>query len=345
MQTLFDLRSDTVTQPTPAMRQAMYTAVVGDDVYEDDPTVRELESLAARKLNKEAALFVPSGTMGNQLALLTHCHQGNEVILGEDCHIVQHETGAAATIAGVQLRVIESHKGILNASAIEKRIRIDEDVHYPKTGLICLENAHSNGCVIPLDAMQAIWQVAQRHRIPLHLDGARIFNAATYLGCDVSEITQYTDTIMSCLSKGLAAPIGSILAGPTAFIKRARKNRKLMGGGMRQAGILAASGIVALNEMTQRLGQDHNHARLLATELKKLPGIKINLDDVHINMVWMSLPSTLNTTHLIAALNAAGIKVSPPEFGQMRLVTHWQINAEAISRIVTIFAQQLKMAG
>lgn len=343
MQILCDMRSDTVTHPTLAMRQAMYDAAVGDDVYEDDPTVRELENLAAQKTQKEAALFVPSGTMGNQLAILTYCQPGNEVILGEDCHIVQYETGAAATIAGVQLRTLESNQGVLNASDIEKRIRIGDDIHFPETRLICLENAHSNGRVIPLKAMQEVWQLAQHYGIPIHLDGARIFNAATYLGCDVSEITQYSDTVMFCLSKGLAAPVGSILAGPTKFIAYARKKRKLLGGGMRQAGVLAAPGILAINEMTQRLAQDHAHARLLATELAKLPGIKINLDDVHINIVWLTLPDTVNQQRLITALETAGIKVNPPEFGQMRLVTHWQISAEAISRVIHVFTEQLKM--
>ncbi|MCC7005453.1 MAG: aminotransferase class I/II-fold pyridoxal phosphate-dependent enzyme [Ottowia sp.] len=341
MQDTIDVRSDTVTHPTPAMRQAMYTAEVGDDVYGDDPGAHQLESLAAQRLNKQAALFVPSGNMGNQLALLTHCQTGNEVILGEDCHIVQHETGGSAVIAGVQLRTIPSRQGILDASEIEKRIRIGHDIHYPKTGLICLENAHSNGRVIPLSVMHSISKLAQQHHIPLHLDGARIFNAATYLGCQASEIAQYADTVMFCLSKGLAAPIGSILAGSSDFIARARKNRKLLGGGMRQVGVLAAPGIIALTDMVQRLDEDHHNARILGARLAMLPGIQINLDDIHINMVWLSLPPDLDTEKLMSALRVAGIKANPPEFGQMRLMTHWQINALAIDRIVAVFTTQL----
>lgn len=341
MQKIIDVRSDTVTQPTQAMRQAMCEAEVGDDVYADDPTVQALESLAARRLHKEAALFVPTGNFGNQLALFTHCQRGNEVLLGEDCHIVQHETGGAAVIAGVQLRTLGSQKGVIDAADIEKRIRVGDDIHYPKTGLICLENAHSNGRVVPISAMRAVSDVAQRHHIPIHLDGARVFNAATYLNCDVREITQYADTVMCCLSKGLAAPVGSILAGPNNFISRARKNRKLLGGGMRQVGVLAAPGIIAITEMAQRLDEDHANARALAMQLAKLPGVQINIDDVHINMVWLSLPATLNAAQLMGALEDANIKANPPEFGYMRLMTHWQIDADAVARIVNVFSQQL----
>ncbi|MEQ6291101.1 low-specificity L-threonine aldolase [Vogesella sp. GCM10023246] len=336
-----DVRSDTVTQPTQAMRQAMFDAVVGDDVYGDDPTVRELETLAAGILGKEAALFVPSGNFGNQLALYTHCQRGDEVILGDDCHIVWHETGGAAVIAGVQLRTIASTDGVLRADEVKKRIRDGEDIHWPRTGLICVENAHSNGRVIPLAAMQAVWDVAQQHGVPVHLDGARVFNAAVHLGCEVRDITRYSDTVMCCLSKGLAAPVGSILAGPAAFIARARKNRKLLGGGLRQAGVLAAPGLLALTEMAARLPEDHANARYLAEQLAALPGISVNLDDVHINMVWFRLPDSLDSGQLMAALTAAGIKANGPEHGLMRLVTHWQIGRAKIDRIVAVFAAQL----
>ncbi|GGX86735.1 low-specificity L-threonine aldolase [Vogesella alkaliphila] len=335
---VLDVRSDTVTQPTLAMRQAMFDSVVGDDVYGDDPTVRELETLAAGILGKEAALFVPSGNFGNQLALYTHCQRGDEVILGDDCHIVWHETGGAAVIAGVQLRTIASADGVLRADEVEKRIRDGEDIHWPRTGLICVENAHSNGRVIPLDAMAAVWEVAQQHGVPVHLDGARVFNAAVHLGCDVRDITRYSDTVMCCLSKGLAAPVGSILAGPAAFIARARKHRKLLGGGLRQAGVLAAPGILALTEMVARLPEDHANARYLAEQLAALPGLSVNLDDVHINMVWFRLPETLDSGQLMAALLDAGIKANGPEHGLMRLVTHWQIGRADIDRIVAVFA-------
>ncbi len=342
MQTMIDVRSDTVTQPTKAMREAMFSAVVGDDVYGDDPTVKELETLGAALLGKEAALFVPTGHFGNQLALFTHCKHGDEVIVGDDSHIVWHEVGAAAVIAGVQLRTVESDKGVLDAAAVEKRIRVGDDIHYPNTGLICLENAHSNGRVVPLAAMQAVWKVAQRHQVPVHLDGARVFNAAAHLGCDVKEITQYADSVMCCLSKGLAAPVGSLLAGSAAFIAQARKKRKLLGGGMRQVGVLAAPGILALNEMVKRLPEDHANAHYLAQQLSKLPGIAVNMDDVQINMVWFNLPPFLYGDVLMDALGEANIKANPPEAGRMRLVTHWQIDRAAIDRIVAVFAGLLK---
>ncbi|UDM16453.1 low-specificity L-threonine aldolase [Vogesella sp. XCS3] len=341
MSTVTDLRSDTVTHPTPAMRQAMANAIVGDDVYGDDPTVRELETLAARLLGKEAALFVPSGNFGNQLALFTHCQRGDEVILGDDCHIVWHETGGAAVIAGVQLRTIASANGVLPAAEVKKRIRDGEDIHWPRTGLICLENAHSNGCVIQLADMAAVWEVAQQHGVPVHLDGARVFNAAVHLGCDVRDITRYSDTVMCCLSKGLAAPVGSILAGPAAFIARARKNRKLLGGGLRQAGVLAAPGLLALTDMVARLPEDHANARYLAEQLAALPGVEVNLDDVHINMVWFRLPATLDSSRLMAALAAANIKANGPEHGLMRLVTHWQVGRSELDRVVAVFASVL----
>lgn len=331
-----DLRSDTVTQPTPAMREAMASAPVGDDVYGDDPTVIQLEHLAANLLGKEAALFVPTGVFGNQLAVFTHCRRGDEVIAGDDSHLVWHENGAAAVISGVQMRTIASDRGVVPPKEIEARIRVGEDIHIPRTGLICLENAHGNGRVIPLAIMAETATIARRHGIPIHLDGARVFNAATYLGCDVKEITQHVDTVMCCLSKGLAAPVGSILAGPADFIKRARYNRKLLGGGWRQAGVLAAPGILALTEMTKRLGEDHANARYLAQQLAAIPGITVDSDDVHINMVWFALPASVDSDGLTAALAAEGIRANGPYGGKMRLVTHWQVDREAIDRTVAV---------
>jgi threonine aldolase len=224
---------------------------------------------------------------------------------------------------------------------VKKRIRVGEDIHWPRTGLICLENAHSNGRVIPLADMAAVWDVAQQHGVPVHLDGARVFNAATHLGCDVRDITRYSDSVMCCLSKGLAAPVGSILAGSAAFIARARKNRKLLGGGLRQAGVLAAPGLLALTDMVARLPEDHANARYLAEQLAALPGVEVNLDDVHINMVWFRLPATLDSSHLMAALAAANIKANGPEDGLMRLVTHWQVGRSELDRVVAVFAREL----
>jgi threonine aldolase len=329
-----DLRSDTVTQPTPAMREAMFHAEVGDDVYGDDPTVNRLEARAAERLGKEAALFVPSGNFGNQLALFTHCQRGDEVILGDDCHIVWHETGGTAVIAGVQLRTIDSDQGALHPEQIARRIRVGDDIHAPNTGLICLENAHSNGRVIPLANMAEVAALAHQHRIPLHLDGARVFNAATYLKADVREITQYADSVMVCLSKGLAAPVGSILAGTSSFIEKARKKRKLLGGGLRQAGVLAAPGLIALEQMSQRLAEDHQRAQQLAAALASLPGVQVERADVHINLVWFRIPKAIDGTALTQHLRTAGIKVNPPEDGLMRFATHWQVDDAAVAKVV-----------
>ncbi len=334
-----DIRSDTVTQPTPAMREAMFNAEVGDDVYGDDPTVKRLEALAAERLGKEAALFVPSGTFGNQLAIHTHCQRGEEVILDDSCHIVRHESGAPAVIAGVQLRTIETQGGILPAEAVRRRLRLSDDIHSPRTGLICLENAHSNGRVVPLQAMAEVAELADAHNVPIHLDGARAFNAAAHLGCDVREITRHADSVMCCLSKGLSAPVGSMLAGSAGFIHAARRKRKLMGGGLRQAGVLAAPGILALTEMVQRLPEDHRRAQRLAKALAELPSIAIDLPSVQINMVWMRLDERIDTAQLMHALAEAGIKAKAPTAGRMRLVMHRQVDDAALERILATFRQ------
>ncbi|NLP23461.1 MAG: low-specificity L-threonine aldolase [Syntrophomonadaceae bacterium] len=323
-----DLRSDTVTQPTDDMRKAMMNAAVGDDVYGDDPTVLELERFTAELLGKEAALFVPSGTFGNQLVLFTHCPRGSEVILGEDCHIVQHEVGAASVIAGVQLRTVPSEKGLLDANRIKERIRPDGDIHFPKTSLICVENAHSNGRVIPLEEMQKIYEVAQQHGIPVHLDGARIFNAAVYLGVEAKEIAAYADSVMLCLSKGLCAPVGSLVVGTADWIEAARKKRKLMGGGLRQVGVLAVAGLIALQTMRLRLQEDHQNAQLLADQLADIEGLTVYKDDVHISMVFFSLDQEGDP--LSQPLLARGIKINPPELGMYRMVTHHWVSQDDV---------------
>lgn len=338
---IIDLRSDTVTKPTEAMRKAMYEAEVGDDVYGDDPTVNELEELSAKITGKEAALFVPSGTFGNQLALFTHCQRGNEVLLGEDCHIVVHEVGAASVIAGVQLRPIPTNKGVLNPSDIEKRIR-GVDIHYPETGLICLENAYSNGRVIPLDNMKEIYTIAQNHNIPVHLDGARLFNAATYLNVEPCEITKCCNSVMFCLSKGLCAPIGSILAGSKDFIAKARKKRKLMGGGLRQAGMLASAGLVALREMIDNLKSDHLNALYLGEELSKIPGVTVRLDDIHINMVFFKIDTTLDDNTIISSLLQKGIKINGTENNEWRFVVHYWVSKEDVDFVVATLKDILK---
>lgn len=329
-----DLRSDTVTSPTQEMRDAMYTAEVGDDVYGDDPTMRELEEYAANLVGKQAALFVPSGTFGNQLSLFTHCRHGDEVILGDDCHIVAHEVGASSVIAGVQLRTLTSNKGVLDPVEIESKIR-GIDIHFPRTGLICLENAHSNGRLIPLENMSEIYTISRKHNIPIHLDGARLFNAAAGLGVNVNDITKYCDSVMFCLSKGLCAPVGSMLAGDREFIDRARKGRKLMGGGLRQAGILAAAGLIALKKMTSRLKEDHENARILAEKLSCIPGITVNMEDVQINMVFFDMSKTaFETSKLVAGMLKRGIKINDAENGIMRFVTNYWVTRDDIDFVV-----------
>ncbi|MFL0267722.1 low-specificity L-threonine aldolase [Candidatus Clostridium radicumherbarum] len=338
-----DLRSDTVTVPTKEMREAMYNAVVGDDVYEDDPTVKELEEYAASLTNKEAALFVPSGTFGNQLALLTHCRRGDEVILGDDCHIVVHEVGASSVIAGVQLRTLKSCNGELDPNEIASRIRT-EDIHFPRTGLICLENAHSNGRVIPIANMKSIYEIAKEHDIPVHLDGARLFNAASYLNVEAAEITANCDSVMFCLSKGLCAPIGSMLAGSKEFIASARKGRKLMGGGLRQVGFLAAAGLVALKSMTKRLNEDHENALVLARELEKLPGVKVNYKDIHINMVFFNAcEANFNKDTFVNDMYQRGIKINSEENGEFRFVTNYWIGRNDISYVVKVIKELMNL--
>lgn len=338
MKNFIDLRSDTVTKQPEFMKEAMFKAEVGDDVYGDDPTIIKLENLAAEIIGKEAALFVPSGTFGNQLALFTHCKRGSEVILADSNHIIAHEVGASSIIAGVQLRSIDSNNGVIKTNEIEKRIRFeDEDIHFPSTSLICVENAHSSGNVLSLGEMDEIYTVAKKYNLPVHLDGARVFNASASLNVDVKEITKYCDSIMFCLSKGLCAPVGSILAGSKEFIAKARKKRKLMGGGLRQAGFLAAAGIVALNDMTKRLNEDHENAKLLASELNKLPEINVNLDNVKINMVFFSFKdNSIDTKNLVKFFLENNIKINDAENGLMRFVTHYWVTKDDIYKIVSV---------
>jgi len=329
-----DLRSDTVTMPTVEMRKAMFEAEVGDDVYGDDPTINALEKLSAEIVGKEAAMFVPSGTMGNQLGVMTHTFRGDEVILGENAHIAVHEVGATAVLSGVQLRTIKSSDDILYPELIQKAIRFD-DIHEPRTGLICLENALANGTVVPLDVMKKIFEIAKHHQIPIHLDGARLFNAATALGVSAAQIVQYTDSVQFCISKGLCAPIGSMLAGTKAFINKARKNRKLLGGGMRQAGILAAAGIIALEKMTKRLEEDHENARYLGKRLLEIPGVELDLEKIHINMVFFKLnrPS-FNPDVLVSKFFEKGIKINGEEGGLFRFVTNNDVSKKDIDFVI-----------
>lgn len=330
---IIDIRSDTITKPTEEMRKAMYNAQVGDDICGDDPTVIELEEKAALITGKEAALFVPSGTFGNQLCLFTHCKRGDEVIVDEACHIVEHEAGASAIIAGVQLRTVECEKTLPTPHAIDKRIRKVKDIHFPDTGLVCFENAHSSGRVARIEEMKASYEVAAKNSVPVHLDGARLFNAAVSLGVRASDIAKYCDSVMFCLSKGLCAPVGSIVAGSAKFIEQARFKRKIMGGGMRQAGVIAAPGIIALEKMIQRLYIDHNNARQLAIKLSDIEGVNVFQDRLDINMVFFTLDRQIQSKQFVEHFKKRGISVYPPESGEIRFVTNNEIDKGDIDRI------------
>ena len=332
-----DLRSDTVTKPTKAMREAMFTAEVGDDVYQDDPTVNELEALAAEMLGKEAALFVTSGTMGNQLGLMCNTNRGDEVIVSADCHIFFHEVGAAAVLSNANLRQLSFEKGIYNPKMIEKAIRPD-DIHEPRTALICMENALANGNVVPVEIMEEVYAIAKKNGIAVHLDGARVFNAATALEVDVKEITKNCDTVSCCLSKGLCAPVGSVLAGDAKTIAKARRFRKMLGGGMRQCGILAAAGIISLEEMTKRLKEDHDNAKYMAKKLSELDGVEVDLDSVRINMVYFKLdrPEELIDS-LPDKMLEQGIKINGCELGEFRFVTSNDVSMDDIDYAVSVF--------
>ncbi|WP_313165127.1 low-specificity L-threonine aldolase [Sedimentibacter sp.] len=329
-----DLRSDTVTMPTDEMRQAIANAEVGDDVYGDDPTINKLEKLAAEKVGKEAALFVPSGTFGNQLALLTHTNRGQEVIIGKNNHIVVHEVGGSAVIAGVQLRTLETVNGIMKPIDVENAIRVD-DIHEPETGLICVEEAHGCGTVVPLSILKEIKDIAEKHSIPVHMDGARLFNAAVSLGVDPKEITANCDSVMFCLSKGLAAPAGSMIAGSKSFIDKARKYRKLMGGGMRQVGIIAAAGIIALEKMADRLHEDHENAKYMAQRLAELPGVEVVKDRLDIDMVFFRMAEdVIPEKTLIEKLYEKNIKINGVEASEYRFVCHIDVTKENIDYVI-----------
>ncbi|WP_090553288.1 low-specificity L-threonine aldolase [Natronincola ferrireducens] len=336
-----DFRSDTVTLPTEEMLEKMVQAELGDDVYGDDATVNKLEAIAAEILGKEAALFVPTGTMGNLLAVMTHTIPGQEIILEESSHIYLYEVAGIARVGGVQARTIRGTNGVMNPHVVEDVIR-KEDIHFPETGLICLENTHnmSGGMAIPLENMKQIYKVAKENNLPVHLDGARLFNAASYLKVEAREIVQYVDSVMFCISKGLCAPIGSLLVGTKGFIQRARKYRKMLGGGMRQAGVIAAAGIHALEEMTGRLDVDHQHAKLLAQKLREIPGISIDIDKVHTNIINVDFTeSGFTTSQLIPRFEERGLLTNPRNQYVIRFVTHKDVTKQDVHDAITIIKQ------
>ena len=327
-----DLRSDTVTKLTPRMKEEMMKVEVGDDVFSDDPTMNEFEAYVAQVLGKEAACFVPSGTFSNQLALFTHCNQGDEVIVDQFAHIVQHESGASPIISGVQLFTLESDMGIWDLNKLERMIKV-KTISTTRTKLVCMENAY-NGKVIPLDYMEKVYNIAKKHDLSVHLDGARIFNAATALNVKVSEIARYADTVSVCLSKALGAPVGTVLVGSKAFIDKARMNRKIMGGGMRQVGILAACGFVAVKEMSKRLKEDHDNARYMEKLLREIPGVIIDENQLDINMVFFDIDDD-RKFDLDSYLLEKGVKILPYE-GAFRFVTHYDVTREEIKKAIDL---------
>lgn len=337
-----DLRSDTITQPTPAMRQAMATAEVGDDVFGDDPTVRRLEERTAEILGKEAAVFVPSGTMANQLAVRVHTEPGDEVILEANAHLYYYEAGAPAALAGVQCRCLPGQRGIFTAADLRAALR-PSDVHFPPTRLVCLENTHNRGGgrIWPLAQIQEIAAVAREHRFRLHLDGARLWNAAVASGMAERAIAAPFDSVNVCFSKGLGAPIGSALAGSAAVIQRARRFRKQYGGGMRQAGIIAAGALYALEHHRERLADDHAHAQRLACGLAQLKGVELDPRTVETNIVLFRL--TAATARAVAEeLAARGVRVLATGPDTIRAVTHLHVSATDIDRALEILRAVLE---
>jgi threonine aldolase len=335
-----EMRSDTLTLPTDEMRDAMRSAEVGDDVYGEDPTVRLLEELAAAKVGKEAAVFVPSGTMGNLLAVMTHCRRGDEILLESECHIYYYEVGGLSAVAGVVPRLVRGANGVLDPADVKAAIR-EENIHYAPAACLAIENTHNRGggTVTPAETMAALRQVADAYGLRVHLDGARIFNAALALGVDASEITRHVDSVMFCLSKGLSAPVGSILAGSAEFIKVARKHRKMLGGGMRQAGVLAAAGIVALEKMVGRLADDHANARSLGLGLAEIPGVAIDLSTVQTNIVMFDVSALgVSASQFASELALEGVRVTTrPPFG-IRAVLNRHVDLDGVRRALAAVA-------
>ena len=328
-----DLRSDTMTRPTPEMRKAMAEAEVGDDVFSEDPTVNRLEEMAAERLAKEAAVLVASGTMGNLVSQLAHCGRGEEIILGSQSHSFYFEQGGSAAVGGIHPRtVVNQPDGRLAPEDIQAAIR-DDNIHYPRTRLIVLENTHNlcNGSPLDTDYMDAVGKIAGDHGLKIHVDGARFFNAATALGVAPADLAARADSVSFCLSKGLAAPVGSMVCGSREFVNEARRARKLVGGGMRQAGVLAAAGIVALTRMVERLADDHANARKLAEGLASTAGIAIDPAQIKTNIVFFDLTRRdMTAQQLVAQLDSEGVKMLPVGPLRLRAVTHYHITSEDI---------------
>ncbi len=345
MNQTIDLRSDTVTKPTDAMRRAMASAEVGDDVYGEDPTVNRLEGLVAELLGKEAAVFVPSGTMGNLICLLSHGERGSEVILGDNAHIFYYEQGGMSGVGGLHPHTVPNlPDGTMALEAIEHAIRADDE-HFPRTSVIALENTHNRcgGRVLRAEYMDAVGALAHARGLALHVDGARLWNAAVAQDVTPARLVAAADSVTCCLSKGLAAPVGSIIAGSAVFIKRARRNRKLLGGGMRQAGVIAAAGIVAVEEMYARLADDHANARALAHGLARIDGLKVDPASVETNMVVVTVTRADVDAVLVAdALAGRGVLLNPLDRVRMRIVTNYQVTAADVEQVLDVFEQLMR---
>lgn len=336
---IIDLRSDTITRPTPTMRKAMAEAEVGDDVFGEDPTVNRLEEMAAHRLGKDAALLVGSGTMGNLVSQLAHCGRGDETLLGDQSHVFFYEQGGASALGGIHPRVLPNEMdGTIPIEKIETAIRPD-DIHFPRSRLVILENTHNRCDGTPLTPTYTaeVGRLVQQHGLKLHIDGARIFNAAVAQGVDVTQLAEPADSVSFCLSKGLGAPVGSILCGDNIFIKRARRCRKIVGGGMRQAGIIAAAGIVALTDMVDRLADDHIHAKTLADGLAQIQGIQIDSECISTNIVYFRVNKQgLDAKMMVARMEKNGVRVLATAPDQMRAVLNYHVTAENVQQVLAI---------
>jgi threonine aldolase len=348
---MIDLRSDTVTLPTPAMREAMYCAEVGDDVYHEDPTINRLQEMAAERLGKETALFVPSGTMGNAVAILTHSGRGEAVIVGNQSHIYHYEVGGASTLGGSPMVVVQTDAdGMLDPFEVQINISDGSDEHSAPSALLCIENAHNRrgGTVLTVEQIEQLTSIAHSHGLMVHMDGARVFNAAIALDVPANTLVRTVDSIMFCLSKGLSAPVGSMLVGSRDFIHRAHRIRKLLGGGMRQAGILAAAGIVALEQMVDRLADDHETSNQLANGLADYPQIDIDVYRVKTNMVMFSIRNTnqelfneSETMQFLSKASEYGVLMGHIGQGKIRAVTHYGIKSSDITIALTAIRRAL----
>ena len=344
MSAICDLRSDTVTKPSPAMREAMANAEVGDDVFGEDPTVNRLQARTAELLGKEAGLFVASGTMGNQVSIKALTQPGDEVIVEADSHICNYEAGAPALLSGVQLLPLAGRRGVFTADDAQRAVRPD-NVHHPRTRLIVVENTHNRagGTVWPIEEIRRLRALADRHGLLMHLDGARLWNASVATGIALKEYARYFDTVTVCFSKGLGAPVGSLVAGSRDFVVRARRCRKVFGGGMRQAGVLAAAAEYALDHNIERLREDHEKAKRLAEAVASLPGLSVDMAAVQTNMVFVDLePATCSGNQAVGDLQSEGVLVLATGPNRLRCVLHLDVNQEAVAAAIRAFERVFK---